>query len=279
MPAYNPGLSKIADDNILVVKHISSLDNPLFKQLKKLAESARERRKAAAALLDGVHLVESALQAAITPQLLVVSESGATRTEVVHLRQKLSGVQTAMLTDGLFAEISPVETPSGVLALIETPHLQAPSRPDFALLLEDVQDPGNLGTLLRSAAAAGVQVVWLSAGCADAWSPKVLRAGMGAHFVLAMEERVNLLEKTAGFPGVTVATSLAASRSLYELDLTGPVALLAGNEGAGLSGGLLAAANIQIRIPMPGRIESLNVAAATSICLFERVRQCVAKVR
>ncbi len=260
-------------------KHISSRDNPLFKQLKKLAESARERRKVAVALLDGVHLVESALQAAIVPQLLVVSESGATRTEVVQLRQKLSRVQTAMLTDGLFAEISPVETPSGVLALIETPHLQAPSRPDFALLLEDVQDPGNLGTLLRSAAAAGVQVAWLSAGCADAWSPKVLRAGMGAHFVLAMEERVNLLEKTASFPGMTMATSLAASHSLYELDLTGPVALLAGNEGTGLSAALLVAANTQIRIPMPGRIESLNVAAATSICLFERVRQCVARVR
>lgn len=262
-----------------MVKNISSRDNPLFKQLKKLAESARERRKAGLVLLDGVHLVESALQVAITPQMLVVSESGATHTEIVRLLKKLPKVQTTMLSDGLFAEISPVETPTGILALIDVPHLPVPPKPDFALLLEDVQDPGNLGTLLRSAAAAGVQAVWLSTGCADAWSPKVLRAGMGAHFVLAIEERVNLLEKAAAFGGMIVATSLAATRSLYDLDLTGSVALLAGNEGAGLSADLLAAANTQIRIPMPGRIESLNVAAATSICLFERVRQCTAKVR
>jgi TrmH family RNA methyltransferase len=262
-----------------MVKNISSRDNPLFKQLKKLAESARERRKAGLVLLDGIHLVESALQAAITPQMLVVSESGISHAEIASLLQKQPKVQTVLLTDGLFAEISPVETPAGILALIDVPHLPVPSKPDFALLLEDVQDPGNLGTLLRSAAAAGVQAVWLSTGCADAWSPKVLRAGMGAHFVLAIEERVNLLEKAAGFVGLTVATSLAATQSLYELDLTGPVALLAGNEGAGLSADLLAAANTQIRIPMPGRIESLNVAAATSICLFERVRQCTAGVR
>lgn len=260
-------------------KHISSRDNPLFKKLKKLAESARERRKAGVALLDGIHLVEAALMANITPQLLAVSESGMSHAEIASLLQKLPKVQTVLLADGLFAEVSPVETPAGILALIDVPHLHVPPKPDFALLLEDVQDPGNLGALLRSAAAAGVQVVWLSTGCADAWSPKVLRAGMGAHFVLAIEERSNLLEKATAFAGMAVATSLAATRSLYELDLTGPVALLAGNEGAGLSAELLAAANTQIRIPMPGRIESLNVAAATSICLFERVRQCTVPVR
>ncbi len=261
------------------MKSIISRDNATFKQLKKLAESARERRKAGQALLDGVHLVEAALQAGVMPQMLVVSESGAAHAEIAALVHRLAGVQKVALADGLFAEVSPVESPSGVLAVIEIPHARALPKPDFALLLEDVQDPGNLGTLLRSAAAAGVQVAWLSTGCVDAWSPKVLRAGMGAHFVLAIEERANLLEKAAGFAGLTVATSLAATRSLYDLDLTGPVAIMAGNEGAGLSADLQAAANTQIRIPMPGRIESLNVAAATSICLFERVRQCTIAVR
>lgn len=262
-----------------MVKNISSRDNPLFKQLKKLAESARERRKAGQALLDGVHLVEAALQAGVLPQMLVVSESGAAHAEISALRQMLAGVPTVAMADGLFAEVSPVETPAGVLALIDIPQVRVPVKPEFALLLEDVQDPGNLGALLRSAAAAGVQAAWLSTGCADAWSPRVLRAGMGAHFMLAIEERANLLEKAANFAGLTVATSLAATHSLYALDLTGPVALMAGNEGAGLSAELLAVANTQIRIPMPGNIESLNVAAATSICLFERVRQCTIAVR
>ncbi|HEX5338533.1 MAG TPA: RNA methyltransferase [Gallionella sp.] len=261
-----------------MTKKIASRDNATFKQLKKLAESARERRKAGQALLDGVHLVEAALQAGVVPNLLAMSDSGAAQGEIAGLLQKLPGVQAIALADGLFAEISPVETPAGILALIEIPHPRAPVKPTFALLLEDVQDPGNLGTLLRSAAAAGVEVAWLSQGCADAWSPKVLRAGMGAHFALVIEERANLLDKTAGFAGLTVATSLAATHSLYELDLTGPVAVLAGNEGAGLSAELQAAANTQIRIPMPGRMESLNVAAATSICLFERVRQCTSMV-
>lgn len=255
------------------MKSIASRDNATFKQLKKLADSSRERRKAGQALLDGVHLVEAALQAGLVPQMLVVSESGAVHEEIAALLRKTPAVQVICLADGLFVEISPVETPAGILALIDIPHSHVPAKPDFALLLEDVQDPGNLGTLLRSAAAAGVQVAWLSTGCADAWSPRVLRAGMGAHFALAIEERVNLLEKAAGFAGLTVATSLAATRLLYELDLTGPVALMAGNEGAGLSADLLALANTQIRIPMPGNIESLNVAAATAICLFERVRQ------
>jgi len=261
------------------MKSIISRDNATFRQLKKLAESARERRKAGQALLDGVHLVEAALQAKILPRMLVASETGAAHGEIAALLHKLPAVPAVCLADGLFAEVSPVETPAGVLALVDTPHLQVPAAPAFALLLEDVQDPGNLGTLLRTAAAAGVQVAWLSQGCADAWSPRVLRAGMGAHFVLPIEERANLLQKAAGFSGLTVATSLAATRSLYELDLTGPVALMAGNEGAGLSAELLAVAGTQVRIPMPGRIESLNVAAAASVCLFERVRQCTLVVR
>jgi RNA methyltransferase, TrmH family len=178
-----------------------------------------------------------------------------------------------VLSDAMFAEVSPVATPVGILALIATPQPKVVSTPTFCLLLEDVQDPGNLGSILRSAAAAGVETAWLSSGCADAWSPKVLRGGMGAHFVMTIAEHANLSEKVTGFTGLTVATCLDAQRSLYDLDLTGPVALLLGNEGAGLSAKLLATANARVRIPMPGRMESLNVAAAASICLFERVRQ------
>jgi len=256
------------------MKNIISRDNPTYKQLKKLAESARERRKAGRTLLDGVHLIEAYAAAGGKPELLVVSESGVAHEECVRLLERIAAPQTIMLSDALFAEVSPVETPVGILALVETPHFAPPQTPDFCVLLEDIQDPGNLGSILRSAAAAGAQAAWLTAGCADAWSPKVLRAGMGAHFALAIEERVNPLEKLAAFGGVSIATSLEADKSLYDLDLTGgPVLFLVGNEGAGLSPELQRMAAVRITIPMPGSVESLNAAAASAICFFERVRQ------
>jgi TrmH family RNA methyltransferase len=142
----------------------------------------------------------------------------------------------------------------------------------FALLLEDIQDPGNLGSMLRSAAAAGCDAVFLSAACADAWSPKVLRAGMGGHFVLAIHESIDLPEVAAGFRGRVIAASLGAQENLFDCDLRGDLAFAIGNEGAGLSAALLAVCQ-PVRIPMPGRMESLNAAAAAAVCLFECVRQ------
>lgn len=255
------------------MKSISSRENPLFKQLKKLAESGRERRKTDRTLLDGTHLLAACLASGQLPELVAVSREALDKTEIRALLAHVSEQHLVELSPSLFAEISPVESPAGLLAVIGIPHLKPPASPDFCLLLEDVQDPGNLGAILRSAAAAGVQAAWLSAHCADAWAPRVLRGGMGAHFVLAIEERANLSDKAAAFAGMTIATSLEAAQSLYDIDLTGPVAFMVGNEGAGLSAGLQTAANTRVRIPMPGRIESLNAAAAASICLFERVRQ------
>ncbi|HQR51293.1 MAG TPA: RNA methyltransferase [Methylophilaceae bacterium] len=257
---------------ILAMKSIISRDNPTYKQLKKLAESARERRKTGHALLDGAHLVAACLAAGRLPEMLVVAESAAGNAEISGLLANTAGAQKIRLSDALFAEISPVETPTGLLAVVEIPHFPMLTRPEFGLLLEDVQDPGNLGSILRSAAAAGVQAAWLSAGCADAWSPRVLRAGMGAHFVLPVVERADLTAVATGFPGQVLAACLEGE-SLYRLDLAGPVAFMIGNEGAGLSRELIAAAGQRFTIPMPGRVESLNAAAAAAVCLFERVRQ------
>lgn len=259
------------------MKSIISRDNPTFKLLKKLAESARERRKVGQALLDGVHLIEAAVAAGWEIDTLVVNESAQDHAEVAALLGRVEAKHRISLPHALFGEISPVETPTGILALIEIPQPPVPQQVvpqlQFALLLEDLQDPGNLGSILRSAAAAGVQVAYLSAGCVDAWSPKVLRAGMGAHFVLPIVERVDLSLTAKGFEGMTLAACLQG-KSLYEIDLKGPVAFMIGNEGAGLSQQLISAASQRFTIPMPGAIESLNAAAAASICLFERVRQC-----
>lgn len=255
-------------------KQISSRENATFKHWRKLACSARERRKSGRSLLDGPHLLEAFLAFKGRPEHVIVSESGTQNAEINRLLGRCAGVDVTQLSDALFAELSPVETPGGVLAEIAIPHSDALGHPEgFIVLLDEVQDPGNVGTIMRTAAAAGVNSVFLSRGCADAWSPKVLRAGMGAHFAVAVHERADLLEVLARYSGVSIATSLEASRSLYEIPLTGAVAFVVGNEGEGVSADVLAAVAHTVTIPMRGPMESLNASAAAAICLFEKVRQ------
>jgi TrmH family RNA methyltransferase len=255
----------------MTFKHITSRDNNLFKQLKKLSESSRERRKTGETLLDGVHLVEGYLQHFGEPTLLVIPE-GESSNEATGLLQTLVDVPTVMFPTLMFSELTPVASPTGILALVKIPQLAVPHTVDFALLLEDIQDPGNLGSMLRTAAAAGVDAVYLSTGCTDAWSPKALRGGQGAHYVLPIVEHVDLKAWMQDFDGQTLATTMQGD-SLYLQDLAGPTAFIIGNEGTGLSGELIQAASKQVNIPIADGIESLNAAAASSICLFERVRQ------
>lgn len=256
----------------LTAKHITSRDNPFFKSLHKLAESARERRKESKTLLDGEHLITAYVAAGNLPETLLLSQGAAVTPAIKALVDKLRAAPVIELAPGLFGELSPVRTPTGIMALIDIPQVKSAGQM-FCILLEDIQDPGNLGSILRTAAAAGVQTAYLSAHCADAWSPKVLRAGMGAHFVLSIQEQANLLQVAQQLPGTLVAASLDAERSLFELDLTGSVAFAIGNEGAGLSAELSSLARQKVTIPMPGAVESLNAAAAAAICCFERVRQ------
>ncbi|MDH5300834.1 MAG: RNA methyltransferase [Gammaproteobacteria bacterium] len=252
-------------------RQISSADNAQFKQLKKLAGSARERRKQNQTLLDGVHLLQSLQQAGGSPELLLVRAGSETNPEFQPWFETFADKPALLLDAKLFDQISPVETPSGLLALINIPR-PAQRQINSALLLENIQDPGNLGSILRSAAAGGIDAVYLSKGCVDAWSPKVLRGGMGAHFALDLHEHAELTDAARRFDKI-IATHLDASQSLYDLDLRGNIAFVFGNEGAGLSDELAAVASHKIIIPMPGQIESLNVAAAAAICVFERVRQ------
>lgn len=256
------------------IKRISSRDNPFFKSLLKLSSSARERRELGRTLLDGSHLLRAFLDAGGTPRHLLVNETASQDAEIAALLDACGDVPRSMLDDGLFTQISELKTPNGLLTLIDTPQASVDAtHSQFALLLEEIQDPGNLGSILRSAAAAGCDAVFLSPGCADAWSPKVLRAGMGGHFVMSISESMNLLEVAAEFTGKIMAASLRADISLYDSNLRGKLAFAIGNEGAGLSTALLDAAQHQFIIPMPGKIESLNAAAATAVCLFEAVRQ------
>ncbi len=254
------------------MKLIQSRDNPCFKELVKLSATARNRNKAGQTLLDGAHLLAAYLQSGHVPRQVLLNAAALLDDEIIALLSRIDGAMVTQLDDKLFASLSELKTPSGILALIDLPQ-PTPATAGFALLLEDIQDPGNLGSMLRTAAAAGCDAVFLSPGCADAWSPKVLRAAMGGHFCLNIYERQDLLQVAGDFSGTLLATSLHATTSLFDCDLTGNIAFMMGNEGAGLSDELLALAIQPVTIPMPGKVESLNAAAATAICLFEAVRQ------
>ncbi len=256
------------------MKAVASRDNPAFKAMLRLSSNARERRKAGLAVLDGAHLLAAFLDSGSTPEDVMVSRAGLDDPEVAGLVKRSAPARVTLLADALFNALSTVDSPTGVIASIRTPQPRpAPATARLALLLEDIQDPGNVGTLLRSAGAAGADHVLLSPGCAFAWSPKVLRAAMGAHFAVNVVERADLGAWLAGFRGQSVALAGGGGKSLYEVDLRKPTALLVGNEGAGLSRALLAGAAVTAHIPMAGAIESLNAATAGSIALFEALRQ------
>ena len=261
------------------MEHITSRQNAHFKLAHKLAESARERNKTGKLLLDGTRLVRAYTERfRFDDVLLLLSEAGAARNEVRELCDAARPRNVYLLADDLFAEITQVETPEGVTAIAPVPHVASRPVDDFRVLIDGVQDPGNLGGLLRTAAAAGATSAHLTKGCADVWSPKSLRGGMGAQFVLPIRERVDLTTALTGFRGSVIATSPSARESIHEVDLTGPVALIFGSEGRGLGEEGQALATQLVHIPMAGKVESLNVAAAAAVCCFERLRQASVKL-
>lgn len=256
------------------MKKITSRENATFRRLKQLTHSSRERRKQGRTVLDGMHLVSAWCERFGAPELLAVSESGAQRAEIRDWLAAHPQIVPHALSDPLFREVSPVDTPAGILALVCVPQPPADTAVQGScILLEAIQDAGNLGSILRTAAAAGMTDVFLGPGCAQAWSPRVLRAAMGAHFRLRIHEHAALGQVLGRFGGTSVATQPDARATIYEADLSGPVAWVFGNEGSGLAAETAALTQLILRIPMPGQVESLNVAAAAAICLFEEVRQ------
>lgn len=252
------------------MKTITSKDNSTFRELLELATDRSYRRRNTQSLLDGEHLLESALKAGCSPRLLALSEK-ASEGPLSAWVERLSDWRWVMITDALFKRLSPVDTPTGLLAVFDIPVYRTPD-PACSILLEDIRDPANLGAILRVAAAAACGKAYLSPGCAEAWSPKCLRGGQGAHFRLSIQEDVDLTGLARELDLPIHAASLGAVNSLYDLDLSGRMGFAFGNEGSGLSPELLAATR-PFRIPMPGGMESLNVATAAAACLFERVRQ------
>ncbi|MEO0317761.1 MAG: hypothetical protein RL404_1438 [Pseudomonadota bacterium] len=265
----------------MAIQSITSRDNPQYKQLRQLATSAQARRKAGRTLLDGIHLCDAWLQHRGLPALCVAGEGASRHPEAASLieRCERAGGTCLMLPDALFAPLSQVEHGIALLFVVDTPQADAMPLDTSAVLLDGLQDPGNLGSILRTAAAAAVPRIYCGQGSVAAWSPKVLRAGMGAHFVLEIIEDVDLevLIRDASVP--VLATSLQADAGLYDADLSAPSAWLFGQEGRGVSPALLALATQRLIIPQQPQVESLNVAASVAICLFEQRRQLLANKR
>ena len=272
-PVWRPVWSreKRGDD----MKTIRSRDNAFAKQLIALAHSSRERRKARLTVLDGIHLVRAYMDALGAPHAIAIAESALGREEVAGLLAHPAATTVNVLADALMVEASSLDSPAFVMAMATTPDPLPIDASASVLVLEDLQDPGNVGSLLRSAAAAGIRDVLLSKTTAFAWSPKVLRAAQGAHFLLNIVEGADVLSFVKTYCGQSLALAPHGdgAGSLYAQDLSGATAILIGNEGAGLSTDVMRAVTLRVTIPMPGRIESLNAAAAGAICLFELVRQ------
>ena len=274
------------------LRSIQSRDNAQYKQLRQWASSAQARRKSGMTLLDGVHLCEAWLQHRGVPTLCVVAESALSHPEVAALvaqcesnansnsntNTNAGAAECMVLSDALFTPLGQVEHGVGILFAVKVPDATSsghasPSLQSAALLLDSVQDPGNLGTILRTAAAAGIQQIFCGPGTAAVWSPKVLRAGMGAHFVLEITEDVDLVQLIQQASVPVYATQPHAPKTIYTADLRAPSAWLFGHEGQGVSEQLLSLATERLAIPQSSQVESLNVAASVAICLFEQRRQ------
>jgi TrmH family RNA methyltransferase len=253
---------------------ISSPHNPKLKLIRALQGRAKERREAGAFVVDGVRLVEDAVNGNWKFRFALFDETISERGRLNVERLTLNGVDVEEVSTNLMKSLSETETPQGILAVLELAQLPLTNYPNFILIPDQIRDPGNLGTLLRTAAAAGVQAVLLPPETTDAFAPKVVRSGMGAHFRLPIRslnwEEVEQVVRSAG---LQVFLADMDGKSCWETDLRQPVALVIGGEADGASESARKLAHQRISIPMSANIESLNAGVAGSILMFEVVRQ------
>lgn len=251
---------------------ITSSQNPKLKLVRSLMGRARERREENAFVIEGVRLIEEAVAASWPFQFVLYSDGLTERG--MDLINVLIAHRTEVdeVSGDLLQKLSDTETPQGILAVLEFKQLPITSSPDFLLIADQIRDPGNLGTLLRSAAATGSQAVLLSPETTDAFAPKVLRSGMGAHFRLPIHSMAweEISEETKG---LQLYLADMNGRSCWEIDLRQPLALIVGGEAEGASEEARKLAALKISIPMAGSIESLNAGVAGSVLMFEVVRQ------
>ena len=258
------------------VRAIASKDNPLLVRLRKLATDPSAYRRLGELWLEGDHLCKAFVQRGGAAPLAVITEAAWEQPGPRQLASRAASV--VLVPPTLMAGLSGLESPPPLGFVVPwrgAPPVQsdAPS-----VVLDRLQDAGNVGTILRSAAAFGFTQVLAIKGTAALWSPRVLRAGMGAHFGLNLVEGVDVAA-LAALVAPLFATSSHAVRGVDDLPLPWPCSFAFGNEGQGLSAGLVQRCRAELRIPQPGGEESLNVAAAAAVCLYESARQRAAAKR
>ena len=254
---------------------ISSIQNPTIKYVRNLQVKSKVRRAEKAFIIEGVRLLEEAQDSDWETRLVLYSEELSERGMQLVEAFQSQGTKVEEVTSKLMRAVSETETPQGILAVMGMRSLPLPDVLDFVLILDQLRDPGNLGTILRSAAAVNVQAVFLTPGTADQFSPKVMRGAMGAHFRIPVhtadwEEIRSLFEKSG------LHTYLAAANRgqvYYQVDYQVPLALIIGGEASGAGETAFQTAESLIHIPMPGGGESLNASVAAGILLFEVARQ------
>lgn len=254
---------------------ITSLSNPKIQRVRTLLAHPKDRREAQAFVVEGVRLAEEAQNANWPVELLLYTEDLVERGRAVVEAIRERGAEIDSVSPQVMRSISDTETPQGILVVLRKQTHVLAEQLDFIFIPDGVRDPGNLGGMLRTAAAAGVQAVFLPPGTVDAYSPKVLRAGMGAHFRLPILElgwqeiKTRLEDK-----GLQIYLADNNSGERYDqADLRCPLALVVGSEASGASLDAERLAELRLQIPMSGTVESLNAAAAAAVLLFEVVRQ------
>jgi TrmH family RNA methyltransferase len=250
--------------------YVTSRDNPLLVRLRKLARHPGEYRKSGQLLLEGEHLCQAWAAGGGAPALHALFSESAWR-QGAYLPLAEAAAATVVVADTAMAELSALDTPAPVAFVVPLP-ASPPIRGDApSVILDRVQDAGNVGSILRSAAAFGFGQVIALEGTASLWSPKVLRAAMGAHFALGLIEN-RQAEALDALTLPLIGTSSHAEEGIADAVLDWPCAWVFGNEGAGASAAVQQRCARVVRIPQPGGEESLNVGAAAAICLWESVR-------
>ena len=251
---------------------ITSAQNSKIKRVRALVGRAKERREANAFVVEGVRLVEEAINRDWRFEIVFYDKSLTERGTSLVESLKSRGIEVEELAEPLMKTLSSTETPQGILAILHNSRLPIPDSLNFVLILDQIRDPGNLGTLLRTAAATGVQAVLLPPETTDAFAPKVVRSGMGAHFRLPIHSMTweEIREQTQD---LQVYLADMEGQSCWETDLRQPLVLIIGSEAEGASEEARKLAMQKISIPMSGDVESLNAAVAGSVLMFEVIRQ------
>jgi TrmH family RNA methyltransferase len=251
---------------------ITSLTNDKVKFIRSLAER-KHRLKESRFAIEGARLIDEALTADLTPDWIFCTEQLPSRSRETLGRLKKRGVEIIIVSDAVLKACSDTETPQGLIAVLPFPRLAIPSTLTMSLIADSLRDPGNLGTLLRSAAAADVDAVMLSPENVDAYNPKVVRGAMGAHFRMPIIEAA-WAEIADRVKGMIVYLAAADGELAYTTaDWTQPSALIVGGEASGASKDALQLATKRISIPLSREVESLNAAVAASVILFEAKQQ------